>query len=156
MSTANTNVLGYQTNVQNGNLIAARNAAIDLGDGHIALVQSFRGSASHQIDTVYEVGSSAIYLVVGNPSAEFSCSTLVSKDGFFAPFYNMSREAACGTMRTINVNLGSELECDPVVTSKATAKFTGALLESLGFGLNAGQTSIAQNASFKAGSLEVV
>lgn len=151
-----TNVLGYNTNVKTGEIIASRNASIDLGNGHIALVQSFQGSTQHQVQPVYEVGSSAVYLVMGNPSAQFSCTALVSKEGFFSPFADIAAGAACGTLRNINVNLGSELECDPKITSRATAKFTGSILQQLSFSLQAGQLQITQTAEFTAGSLDVI
>lgn len=152
----NTNVLGYKSDVRSNQIIAARNAAIDLGEGHIALVQTFEGSMSHQVTQQYEVGSSAIYLVVGNPSARFTCSALVSKEGFFAPFSKIASSAACGELKTVNVNLGSELDCDPVITSRATAKFTGAICDTLSFSIQAGGNQITQTASFVAGSLDVV
>ena len=152
----NTNILGYKSDVRSNQLIAARNAAIDLGDGHIALVQSFRGGMQHQVNNNYEVGSSAVYLVVGNPEASFSCSALLSKDGFFAPFTNIASKAACGELKTVNVNLGAELDCDPIVTTRATAKFTGAICRGLSFSIQAGQNNITQEADFIAGSLEVV
>ena len=44
-----TNVLGYNTNVKTGEVIAARNAAVDLGQGHIAMVRSFQGNTAHQV-----------------------------------------------------------------------------------------------------------
>lgn len=151
-----TNVLGYNTNVKTGEVIAARNAAVDLGQGHIAMVQSFQGQTAHQVTPVYEIGSSAVYLVMGNPQAAFKCTALVSKEGFFAPFANIAAGAACGELRSINVNLGSELECDPKIISRATAKFTGAILQSLFFSIQAGQLYITQSAEFVAGSLDVI
>lgn len=150
------NVLGYTSNVQTGNVIAARNAALDLGEGHIALTQTFSGGTEHQVSPLYETGSSAIYMVMGNPSASFQCSSFISKDGFFAPFSKAASQAACGTLRTININLGSEMDCDPKVVSKATAKFTGAILQSLGFQVTAGATNITQSAGFVCGDLTVI
>ena len=54
-------IFSYTGDVKEKQIVAARNAALDLGNGRVALVQSMEGSYGHQVQPVYEAGSSSIY-----------------------------------------------------------------------------------------------
>lgn len=152
---AKEDIFGYDVDVKEKQVVAARNAALDLGDGRIALVQSMEGSYGHQAQTVYEAGSSSVYFVNGNPTGTFTYSTLVGTDGWFAGIVNKS--GLCATLRSINVDLtSSDSNCDVQVTSKANVKFEGAMLRQISFGINAQQLQISNSGQFICAKMVVV
>lgn len=136
----------YTGDVKSKQVIAARNAAIDLGAGKIALVQSVQGSYGHQVQPVYEAGSSSVYFVNGNPQGQFSYTALVGTQGWFA---GLPTTGACATLRTINIDLISDNpECDATVTSSSNIKFEGAILTQVSFQIQAGQLQISNSGTF--------
>ena len=153
---ANEDIFGYDVDVKEKQVVAARNAALDLGDGRIALVQSINGSYGHTTNTVYEAGSSSVYFVSGNPQGSFDYTTLVGTDGWFAGIVNKS--GLCATLRSINIDLmgNRDSNCDVEVTSKANVKFEGALLESLSFAIQAQDLQISNTGRFKCAKMIVV
>lgn len=141
-------ILNYNVDVKEKQIVAARNAAIDLGEGKIALVQSFQGSYSHQVNPVYESGSSAVYFVNGNPTGTFSYNTLVGANGWFSGIID-GKGGYCGSLRTINIDLLQDNpDCDVKVTMNTNLKFEGAMLRSLGFSVQAGGLSISTSGDF--------
>ena len=148
-------IFGYDVDVKEKQVVAARNAALDLGDGRIALVQSMQGSYGHTTQPVYEAGSSSVYFVHGNPQGTFTYQTLVGTDGWFAGIVN--KTGLCATLRSINVDLTSEdSNCDVQVTSKANVKFEGGLLQTIGFQIQAGSLNISNSGQFVCAKMIVV
>lgn len=152
---AKEDIFGYDVDVKEKQVVAARNAALDLGDGRIALVQSMQGSYGHQHQTVFEAGSSSVYFVSGNPQGTFGYSTLVGTDGWFAGIVN--KTGLCATLRSINVDLtGTDSNCDVQVKSKANVKFEGGLLRQIGFQVQAGGLNISNSGEFVCAKMVVV
>jgi hypothetical protein len=153
---ATEDIFGYDVDVKEKQVVAARNAALDLGDGRIALVQSIQGGYGHQTSTVYEAGSSSVYFVNGNPQGNLNYSTLVGTDGWFAGIVNKS--GLCATIRSINVDLmgNADSNCDVQIKSKANIKFEGALLESIQFSIQASDLQISNSGRFRCAKLMVV
>lgn len=143
---AQKDIFSYDVDVKEKQIVAARNAALDLGDGKIALVQSMQGSYGHQTNTVYEAGSSSVYFVHGNPTGTFTYSTLVGTNGWFDGF---PMSGACASLRTINIDLLSDNEdCDVEVKMNTNLKFEGALLRSVSFSITSGQLQISTTGEF--------
>ena len=139
-------IFSYTGDVKEKQIVAARNAALDLGNGRVALVQSMEGSYGHQVQPVYEAGSSSIYFVNGNPQGTFSYSTLVGTQGWFAGF---PMSGACASLRTINIDLISDNpECDVQVTMHNNVKFEGAILTQVSFSIQAGGLNISNTGTF--------
>ena len=147
--------LGYKTDIREKQIIAGKNAALDLGNGKLALIQSFQGQYGHTVQPVYEVGSSALYFVNGNPIGAFSYTNLVGKSGWFAGMIDTENTAACGTLKSINITLGKDSACDPEITMNSTLKFEGALLTGISFSVTVEQLSISQTGNFKCGKMEI-
>ena len=149
-------IFGYDVDVKEKQIVAARNAALDLGDGRIALVQSIEGVYNHQTSTVYEAGSTSVYFVNGNPQGALTYQTLVGTDGWFSGIVNKS--GLCATIRSINVDLlgNADSNCDVLVKSKANIKFEGALLEQLSFTITAQDLKISNTGRFKCAKMMVV
>jgi hypothetical protein len=139
-------IFSYTGDVKEKQIVAARNAALDLGNGRVALVQSLEGNYGHQVQPVYEAGSSSIYFVNGNPQGTFSYSTLVGTQGWFAGF---PMSGACASLRTINIDLISDNpECDVQVTMHNNVKFEGAILTQVSFSIQAGGLQISNTGQF--------
>ena len=153
---ATEDIFGYDVDVKEKQVVAARNAALDLGDGRIALVQSISGDYGHTTNTVYEAGSSSVYFINGNPQGSLNYDTLVGTDGWFAGIVNKS--GLCATIRSINVDLMGNVDsnCDVQVKSKANIKFEGALLEQISFSVQASQLQISNSGRFRCAKLMVL
>lgn len=139
-------IFSYTGDVKEKQIVAARNAALDLGGGRVALVQSMEGSYGHQVQPVYEAGSSSVYFVNGNPQGTFSYSALVGTQGWFAGF---PTAGACASLRTINIDLISDNPaCDVQVSMHNNIKFEGAILTQVSFSIQAGSLQISNSGTF--------
>lgn len=146
-------VFGYNREIKSKEILSADNVSLDLGDGKVALVQNVSASYMHQVAPMYEVGSSNLYFVNGQPMGQFSFGSLVGKSGFFSGF-NL-KNLACGDLKTLSVNLKNDNNCELEVTSNSTLKFEGAVLNSIGFQVTAQQLYITQEAQFTVAKLIV-
>ena len=143
---AQKDIFSYEVDVKEKQIVAARNAALDLGDGKLALVQSMEGSYGHTVQSIYEAGSSSVYFVHGNPIGNFRYSTLIGTNGWFDGF---PMSGACASLRTINIDLLSENEdCDVEVKMNTNLKFEGAILTQVSFTITSGQLQISTTGTF--------
>lgn len=150
---AQKDIFNYDVDVKEKQIVAARNAALDLGNGKIALVQTFQGSYGHQVEPVYEAGSSSVYFVNGNPQGTFTYTTLVGTDGWFANIID-AKGKACAELKTVNIDLTNANEdCDVQVSMNTNLKMEGVLLQQIGFSLQAGGLRIENNGTFVCGKL---
>lgn len=150
---AQKDIFNYDVDVKEKQIVAARNAALDLGNGKIALVQTFQGSYGHQVEPVYEAGSSSVYFVNGNPQGTFTYTTLVGTDGWFANIID-AKGKACAELKTVNIDLTNANEdCDVQVSMNTNLKMEGVLLQQIGFSLQAGGLRIENNGTFICGKL---
>ena len=150
---AQKDIFNYDVDVKEKQIVAARNAALDLGNGKIALVQTFQGSYGHQVEPVYEAGSSSVYFVNGNPQGSFTYTTLVGTDGWFANIID-AKGKACAELKTVNIDLTNANEvCDVQVSMNTNLKMEGVLLQQIGFSLQAGGLRIENNGTFICGKL---
>ena len=140
-------IFNFNVDVKEKQIIAVRNCAVDIGDGKIALVQSFQGSYQQNVQPVYEAGSSALYFVNGNPTGQFTLSTVVGTNGWFS--FLSGNTGFCGALRTINMDLLRDNPlCDAEVTMHKNLKFEGAALQNISFQGGAGQLQITNSATF--------
>ena len=145
---AQKDIFNYDVDVKEKQIVAARNAALDLGNGKIALVQTFQGSYGHQVEPIYEAGSSSVYFVNGNPSGTFAFTTLVGTDGWFANILDANGKA-CADLKTVNIDLTNANEdCDVQVSMNTNLKMEGVILQQIGFSVQAGGLRIENSGQF--------
>lgn len=150
---AQKDIFNYDVDVKERQIVAARNAALDLGDGKISLVQSFQGSYGHTVEPVYEAGSSSVYFINGNPMGQFDFTTLVGTNGWFANIID-AKGKACAELKTINIDFTNANEdCDVQVTVNTNLKMEGVILKQIGFAVQAGDLRITNTGSFIFGKL---
>lgn len=152
-----TDIFGYNRQVIEKQIVSADNVSFDLGEGKISLVQSATIDYEHQIQPVFEVGSSSMFFVNGQPSGVMRFATLVGKEGFFHGL-NLGNQA-CGTLNTISANIvdNSDGSCDIEVNKNNTLKVEGAILKSISLQIQAaGELRIAQGGVFQFAKLSRV
>ena len=139
-------IFGYDREVKDKEILSSDNISMDLGEGKIALLQQVTAQYDHQIKPVYEVGSSALYFVNGQPMGSISFANIVGKSGFFNGFGLGGQ--ACGELKTISINAVADSNCDYEIERNSTIKFEGAILKQIEFRVTAGEMFASTNGTF--------
>ena len=138
------------------------------GDMNIenCLVQNWNVTYRHDVQEIYEIGSSQLYWVKGHPVGEGSLGRIVGS----APnatkalrFFSDNAYNMCNGGDTYDITLipglcrsGSNLITDSQqVTDTVTLKLTGCVVTSIGFTINAQDVKISEELRFRFGSLEL-
>ena len=142
-------IFGYNQEVKAGEIVASKDVIVQIDSGRTALVQSVQGTYQHQVQPQFEIGSSTMYLVNGQPQGNLTLSTLVGKSGWITGL--LSGKPACGDMSSLKFTI-SNSDCNFSVGSPIL-RFEHALAQSYSFAINSGQLTITQSASFVCGKL---
>ena len=128
-----------------GQIASSEFAVIKVGNNsREALVQSLNVSYNRQVETITEVGSTAIHWVPGRSSGTFTISKLVGNE-FFENW-----ETECGIIESLSVNVTGG-NCG--FTGGGAVSFTGGVLVNVGFSLSAQSLQITQNATVNFASM---
>lgn len=149
---AQQDIFNYDVDVKTKQIVASRNVAVDFGNGKVALVQTVRGGYGHRVEPVYESGSSSVYFVNGHPMGTLEIMTIVGKDGWFANILD-NNNGTCAEIKTINLDLVSENECDVDITMNTNLKLESCIIREIGFQVTAADLSITNSASFICGKI---
>lgn len=142
-------IYGYNQEVKAGEVVASKDVIVQIDSGRTALVQSVQGSYTHQVAPQFEIGSSTMYLVNGQPSGNLTMSTLVGKGGWLDGL--LSGKPACGDLSSIQFKI-SNSDCNLSV-GKPILRFESALAQSYSFSIQAGQLTVTQTVNFVCGKL---
>lgn len=126
--------------------IASSEYAIVTIGGRSELGQSVRGQYSRQIREIFELGNAGVMWVAGNESGTLSFQRLVGAGGFF----NNWQGDECGILSPVSIDLGGG-RC--VAVASGGLRFEGAMIESVDFGMQAGQLEISEGISLRVASM---
>jgi hypothetical protein len=137
--------LGYDRSVKAKEILSADFAKLQFGDEKAKLVQSVSGTYGHQIQAMYEAGSSALYWVNGQPSGSLQISRVIGSKGWFYLFNGTN--VACTLLEPITVKLDGDT-CN-LSTERDTIKLEDSILESISFSYGAGDLKITENVQLR-------
>ena len=143
-------IFGYNKDIKEREIISSDYAAIDIGEGRLGLVQQWTAGYQHRVEPRFETGSSALYLVNGQPMGNISVNSLVGRRGFLAGF-GADGSAACGDLKTVIVSADGDGQCG--ISEGGSLSFSGTVIQSIQITAQAGNLDVAQSANFIAASL---
>jgi hypothetical protein len=115
-------------------------ATVTLANGTTRLVQNCQASYSQTVDVKYEIGSSDIYFVTGQPKGDLQIGRLVGTQGFFADLGNSN---ACGTLTSIGIGLDGQGGCVAITQNNPNGLlFAGAVPYMVGIQITAGSLEV--------------
>ena len=151
----NSDVFGGNREVKTGELLTMENAALDLGEGRVALVQNIQIQYNQGVQPQFEVGSNTMYFVAGQARGSLRVDTLVGKTGFLDGF-NLANKAVCGGIDSVALNLVDTNNCGWELSRRSTASLEAVVPESVNITISAGQLQIAQSVGFQIGKLSIL
>ncbi len=140
-------IFGYNREVKSGEILSSDNVSLDLGEGKIALLQQCSVNYAHSIKPAFEVGSSALYWINGQPAGAMNFSALAGKKGFFYG-WGLGKQA-CGQLSIFSINAVDNSDCNFEIENNKTIKIEGAILESVTLTVQAGEMTVVQGGSAK-------
>ena len=147
---------GYDREVKpNGFISSSELATIAIGGGaNITLVQQVTAQYSHMVSAKFESGSPTLYWLTGQAQGAINFSRLVGKEGFLASLSALAGQ--CGSVIGVTLGLNGKGGCAGVVASGGgkSAKFSGAVPESLTISWSAGSLECQESAAIKVASLD--
>ena len=136
---------GYNRDTKTTTIPSADNMVIKLDGNEIGLAQSFQGQYQHRVEPRFELGSSTLYWVNGQPQGEVSVQRLVSSgQGLLSAF--RSGGDACGKLRSLVIE-GNSGSC-PNLKLEGSLNFRNGVLSSVQVSGQAGGLDISENATF--------
>lgn len=132
-------------------VISSEFATITLAGAEVSLVQQVSGEYKQEVRPVYSIGDPNIYWVTGHPSGVIQIQRLCGKTGFLSAF----RGGRCGRIDSITVNATKGQVCANGAGGGGRATFTGGMISSVGFAMQAGRTEIYESATIMVASLSL-
>lgn len=127
-----------------GRLASSQYAIITVG-GNSELVQSVNGQYGRTIQSFYEIGSPNVMWVPGPEEGSLDIGRLIGSRGFFSGWTG----GECGVIKPVAINLGG----GPCVASGGGGlQFQDAMVENVGFQMNAGNPGITESIKLKIGT----
>lgn len=138
-------IFGYNRTAASGVFVADKSKLTITGASGVDLIQGWSIQYQQSISPIYEVGSSRLFWAKGTPLGSGSISRIVGSS-----FLSMSGET-CDRGKTLTItNASGSCETDSV-----SITCLGALCTSIGFSSQAGNPTVAEQASFQFTGLEV-
>lgn len=119
-------IFGYSREVQSDSIVSSDFAKISVG-GQIGLVQQFNATYQRRIEPRFEVGSSNLYWVHGQPQGSIQLSKLVGTGGLLE---GISLEQ-CGKIDSVSLDITGGGACAP--GGQGSLSFSGAMVQSINF-----------------------
>jgi hypothetical protein len=146
---------GYDREVQpNGYIASSELATITIGDAsRITLVQNVTATYTHMVSAKFESGSPTLFWLSGQPQGSITFSRLVGKEGFLASLSGLSGK--CGSVVGVTLALNGTGGCSgSAATGGKSARFSGAIPESLNIAWQAGTLECQEGAGLKVATLD--
>ena len=146
---------GYDREVKpNGFIASSELATIAIGGGNnIQLVQQVTAQYAHMVSAKFESGSPTLYWLTGQPQGTISFSRLVGQEGFLSSLSGLAGQ--CGSVIGVTLGLGGTGGCAAATISGGkSARFSGAVPESLNIAWQAGTLECQEGAAIKVASLD--
>ena len=123
------------------------------------LVQNWNFQYSHDVQEIYEIGSSNIYWVKGHPTGQGQLGRIIGKSGSKLKFFSEKAYDACqgGDDMIIKMRPGiCESAANPEsVADEITIKLIGCIVTSIGFAIEAQDVKVMEDLKIKFASLEL-
>ena len=142
-------IFGYNQEVKAGEIVASKDVIVQIDSGRTALVQTVNGNYGHTVSPQFEIGSSTMYLVNGQPQGSLDMQTFVGKSGWIEGL--LSGKPACGDLSSLQFTI-SNTDCNLSV-GKPILRFESALATSYSFSIMSGQLTVTQSVRFVCGKL---
>jgi hypothetical protein len=124
-----------------------------------ALVQNWNFQYSHDVQEIYEIGSSNLYWVKGHPIGQGQLGRIIGADKANLKFFSDKAYDSCqgGDDMTIKMKPGM---CDAATNTDSTAqevtvKLIGCIVTSIGFAIQAADVKIMEDIRIRFASLEI-
>jgi hypothetical protein len=137
-------ILGSKVERKGGRLLSSNLIQLSTPRGDIALGASAQGQYGRPIIPTEVFGSTVVYYTQGPSQGTIGVNTVVGENGFFSMIGNQA------TCELESLGVSGTNECGG---SGDNISIDDALLESLGFGWQAGATPVNNSANFLFGSM---
>jgi len=129
-------IFGYNRTIQEDSIVSSDFAKITVGT-NMGLIQQFNATYQRRIEPRFEVGSSDLYWVHGQPQGQIQVQKLVGTDGILGGI-NLTR---CGKINSISINIKPGSACAP--GGSGGISFDGAMIQSVNFTAQASNLDIS-------------
>ena len=122
------------------------------------LVQNWNFQYSHDVQEIYEIGSSNIYWVKGHPTGQGQLGRIIGKSGSQLKFFSDKAYDACqgGDDMIIKMKPGiCTTAGTDSVADEVTLTLVGCIVTSIGFAVQAQDVKIMEDLRIKFASLEL-
>lgn len=122
-------IFGYDKKVESNGIVLSEFAQLNIGSS-VSLLQGCTGSYGRQVNTMFEAGSSTIYLTNGNSQGQLTANCAVGKKGFLNSISGALGN--CGKIESMSINLLPGGKCS--VGASGGFEFQGASVTQINFG----------------------
>jgi len=157
---AGQDIFGYKRQKPTG-VFSADLATLNISnkDAKGLLVQNWRFTYSHDVQEIYEIGSSNIYWVKGHPTGNGQLGRIIGKSGEDLKFFSDKSYDACqgGDDMLIKMRPGMCANATDTESVAETISMTlvGCIVTSIGFTVQAQDVKIMEDLTIKFASLEL-
>lgn len=147
---ADTDFYGYsRTGNSAAQVVSSEFATVTVGGSVVTLVQSLNAQYQQEIKPLFSVGDPNLYFVTGHPQGTIQLMRASGKTGFLQAF----RGGQCGRVDSITVSATRGQPCATGVTGGGRATFTGGIVQSVGFSIQAGRVEIYESVDVRVASM---